>query len=189
MMPVSHLTELEHLTLASIAEGHVSGYAVKKVLGQVRGGRWSSESGSVYRVIRRLVTEGLLEESGRAGCPNRERTEYRPTERGLQVIERWIFQPPSVTELSYLVEGMRTRAYFLRRLPEAERLAAVKSWTAASRAHLCALREEIAVLETDDPLLSVATSNLVEMGEARLRWLRRLERAVADEISARSREA
>ena len=54
-------SELEYLILAMVGEGVNSGYAMRKRMNRMRGGRWSAESGSVYRVLRRLERDGLEE--------------------------------------------------------------------------------------------------------------------------------
>jgi DNA-binding PadR family transcriptional regulator len=65
-------SELEYLILAMVGEGVCSGYAMRKEMNRMRGGRWSAESGSVYRVLRRLERDALLRELRKAGAPNRE---------------------------------------------------------------------------------------------------------------------
>ena len=50
-------SELEYLILAMVGEGVNSGYAMRKEMNRMRGGRWSAESGSVYRVRRRLEAD------------------------------------------------------------------------------------------------------------------------------------
>ncbi|HWD37374.1 MAG TPA: PadR family transcriptional regulator, partial [Fimbriimonas sp.] len=77
--------ELEYLILALMGEGVSSGYAIRKTMNRMRGGRWSTESGSVYRVIRRLEKDDLIHEVRKAGVPNRERTEYELTGQGRAV--------------------------------------------------------------------------------------------------------
>jgi DNA-binding PadR family transcriptional regulator len=51
-------SELEYLVLGMVGMGINSGYAIRKQMVEFRGGRWSAESGSVYRVLRRLLQDG-----------------------------------------------------------------------------------------------------------------------------------
>src|SRR5579875_2806828 len=108
-------SELEFLILAMVGNGTNSGYAMRKQMNSWRGGRWSSESGSVYRVLRRLEKDGLVREARRVGVPNRERTEYELTDNGGTVLQSWLTFTPDRAEFSYLVDPIRTRAYFIAR--------------------------------------------------------------------------
>src|SRR5215475_544144 len=106
-------SELEYLILAMVGESINSGYAMRKEMNRMRGGRWSAESGSVYRVLRRLQQDGLLNEARKVGVPNRERTEYELTRAGEALLNSWLTFPPDRSELGFLVDPIRTRAYFL----------------------------------------------------------------------------
>lgn len=94
-----------------------SGYAIRKAMTKMKGSRWSSESGSVYRVLRRLESEGYVEITGKVGVPNRERTEYKITATGVKAMQEWVRLPPEPAEWGYLVDPIRTRCYFLKQLP------------------------------------------------------------------------
>lgn len=129
-------SELEYLVLGMVGMGINSGYGIRKQMVEFRGGRWSAESGSVYRVLRRLLLDGLVIELRKVGVPNRERTEYALTERGEGVLESWLSFPPERSELGFLIDPIRTRAYFLDRLPQAERARVIRSWMTENRAYM-----------------------------------------------------
>lgn len=167
-------SELEYLILAMVADGINSGYAMRKEMNRMRGGRWSAESGSVYRVLRRLEQDGLLTEARRVGVPNRERTEYELTEAGKALNFSWLTQPPLRGEMAFLVDPLRTRCYFLGRLKPAERVRVVKTWIQESKQFLADLERDLETNMTSDPLRNLAYTNLVYLAEARHEWLRQL---------------
>src|SRR3954451_24299675 len=105
-------SELEYLILAMVGENINSGYAMRKEMNRMRGGRWSAERGSVYRGLRRLEKDGLLREALRVGVQNRERTEYAVTPQGEALLHSWLIFPPERSEFAFLVDPIRTRSYF-----------------------------------------------------------------------------
>ena len=167
-------SELEYLILAMVGEGINSGYAMRKEMNRMRGGRWSAESGSVYRVLRRLESDGLLHEARRVGVPNRERTEYELTAAGQALTNSWLTQPPLRGELAFLVDPIRTRSYFLGRLRPTDRVKVVKTWIQESKQFLSELERDIETSKTPDPMRNLAYENLLYLAEARHEWLRRL---------------
>ena len=166
-------SELEFLILAMIGNGISSGYAMRKQMTRMRGGRWSSESGSVYRVLRRLERDGLVSEARRVGVPNRERTEYDLTEQGTSVLRSWLTFPPDRHEFGYLVDPIRTRAYFIGRLKPSEQVRVVKSWMAENKSLIAEVEKDLAG-GVRDPLQQAAFSNLLFLTEARQDWLKKM---------------
>lgn len=157
-----------------IAQGVSSGYAMRKHMGQMWGGRWSTESGSVYRALRRLAESGLVAEEGRAGNPNRQRTEYRLTARGEAILRNWLSDTPSIDDFSALNDPIRTRTHFLGLLGEAERLQVVRNWLNSSKVFLEDLRREAASHPLRERHLDrMALQNLIALAEARHDWLRK----------------
>ena len=167
-------SELEYLILAMVGEGVNSGYAMRKEMNRMRGGRWSAESGSVYRVLRRLEQDGLLIEARRVGVPNRERTEYELTAAGQALTYSWLTLPPVRGEMAFLVDPLRTRSYFLGRLKPSDRVRVVKTWIQESKVFLADLQRDIESNRTPDPMRNLAYENLMYLAEARHEWLRRL---------------
>lgn len=166
-------SELEFLILAMVGNGTNSGYAMRKQMNSWRGSRWSSESGSVYRVLRRLEKDELVSEARRVGVPNRERTEYDLTAQGETVLLSWLTFPPDRAEFGYLVDPIRTRAYFLGRLKPAERIRVVKTWLSENKSLVTELERDL-VDSPRDPLTDVAFTNLIYHAEARQEWLKKL---------------
>ena len=181
-MKSGHDNELEYLILAMVGSGIDSGYAMRKQMDSWRGGRWSSESGSVYRVLRRLERDGLIREARRVGVPNRQRTEYELNESGAASLRAWLVEPPDRSEFAYLVDPIRTRAYFLGRLEPVERVRVVKAWTGAAKALAAELRQESKDLASDE-LTAAAFRNLVHLADARIAWLKELRAVVGREAA------
>jgi DNA-binding PadR family transcriptional regulator len=168
-------SELEYLILAMVGEGVNSGYAMRKEMNRMRGGRWSAESGSVYRVLRRLETDGLVNEARRVGVPNRERTEYELTRAGEALLNSWLTFPPDRTELGFMVDPIRTRSYFLDRLSHAEQGRVIKTWLQENRRFIEDLEREVVPMSSlESPLRRVAYQNLLFLAQARQEWLKRL---------------
>jgi len=167
-------SELEYLILAMVGEGINSGYGMRKEMNRMRGGRWSAESGSVYRVLRRLEKDGLLIEARRVGVPNRERTEYELTRSGESLLHSWLTFPPERGELAFLVDPIRTRCYFLHRLKPTERVRVVKSWLQESKQFIADLQRDLDSTMTPEPIRNMGYQNLMYLAQARHEWLRRL---------------
>jgi DNA-binding PadR family transcriptional regulator len=174
-MSTGAYSELEYLILAMVGEGVNSGYSMRKEMNRMRGGRWSAESGSVYRVLRRLEKDGLLLEARKVGVPNRERTEYELTMRGETLLNSWLTFPPERGEMAFLVDPLRTRTYFLGRLTPDERIRTIKVWLMESKGFLADLQRDVDVVAERDPgMRVVAYQNLLHLAQARHEWLRRL---------------
>ncbi|MFI5385814.1 MAG: PadR family transcriptional regulator [Fimbriimonadales bacterium] len=169
-------SELEYLILAMVGESISSGYAMRKEMNRMRGGRWSAESGSVYRVLRRLERDGLVFEARKVGVPNRERTEYELTPQGESLLVSWLTFPPDRTEMAFLVDPLRTRCYFLFRLKPAEQIRVVKSWLQESKIFIQDLQRDVDLVSTKGSCgpKVVAYQNLLHLGQARHEWLRKL---------------
>lgn len=169
-------SELEYLILAMVGENVSSGYAMRKEMNRMRGGRWSAESGSVYRVLRRLEKDGLVLEARRVGVPNRERTEYELTPQGESLLTSWLTFPPDRSEMAFIVDPLRTRCYFLFRLKPAEQIRVVKSWLQESKIFIQDLQRDVDLIVTkggSGPRV-VAYQNLLHLGQARHEWLKKL---------------
>jgi DNA-binding PadR family transcriptional regulator len=108
----------------------------------MRGNRWSVESGSIYRALRRLEGDGLVEVAGRVGIPNRQRIEYRLTQPGQLVMRSWIERIPEDDEFRLVSDPIRTRSYFLDLLEPGAKLQIVRTWMAENKKVIEALRGE-----------------------------------------------
>ena len=100
-----------HLLLA-LAEGELHGYGLVQAIARRTDGLVRLEPGNLYRVIRRLLAEGLVAEAPRRAAPDlgdERRRYYRVTELGERVL---------AAELGRLRELLRSPAVgaFERRL-------------------------------------------------------------------------
>jgi DNA-binding PadR family transcriptional regulator len=77
---------LEYHVLLAMAGGPAYGYAIKEAVETESEGTLTPRAGSLYRVIARLVTRGLVAETAPAGGvephPGRERRYYALTAQG-----------------------------------------------------------------------------------------------------------
>lgn len=180
-------SELEYLILAMVGEDINSGYAMRKEMNRMRGGRWSAESGSVYRVLRRLEQDGLVHEARRVGVPNRERTEYELTPQGQALLQSWMTFPPDRAELAFIVDPIRTRAYFLSRLKPSDQSRVVKTWLQESKTFLHDLERDLQLnVQLEDPIRHLAQQNLLFLAEARHEWLRKLMANIKNRSAAKA---
>ena len=92
-MPSPHdlipLKPIDFLVLLMLAPKERHGYGVMQDVLEHTGGRIELEAGSLYRTIRRLGAEGLLEESARrpaADLDDERRRYYRLTALGRKVV-------------------------------------------------------------------------------------------------------
>ncbi|MBX3118988.1 MAG: PadR family transcriptional regulator [Fimbriimonadaceae bacterium] len=157
-----------------IANGVTSGYAMRKFMGRMRGSQWSTESGSIYRALRRLGTAGLVRESGRAGSPNRQRTEYELTPDGKTEVSAWLSSTPLYDDFAALHDPIRARTQFLGLIERESRAVVVKSWVASSKSFVEGLKREVRTPADSEDFEHLSLLNLIELAEARHNWLRQL---------------
>ncbi len=176
IMEASHRSELEYLIMSFISEGVGSGYAMRLQMNHMDGLRWSAESGSVYRVLRRLVSQGLIVEAGKAGSPNRERTEHALTPAGRSALDAWARSPMATHELTALIDPLRLKIRCFGRLDASERRAAVTTWIDQNRGVIRLLRRRCRT--SSSPML--AESNLLMLAKARHAWLKSIQKSLAN---------
>jgi DNA-binding PadR family transcriptional regulator len=183
-------SELEYLILAMVGENINSGYAMRKEMNRMRGGRWSAESGSVYRVLRRLEQDGLVNAARKVGVPNRERTEYELTPQGQSLLQSWLIFPPDRAELAFIVDPIRTRAYFISRLKPTDQVRVVKTWLQESKMFVHDLERDLqASAAQEEPIRHLAQQNLLFLAEARHEWIRKLLANVKNRAAGRPAQA
>jgi DNA-binding PadR family transcriptional regulator len=144
----------------------------------MRGGRWSTESGSIYRALRRLEVDELLV-AVREPSYARARKEYALTAAGEATLKEWLTNTPDRQDFAFLPDPIRSRAYFLSRLTQREQMRTVEVWLRSSRDLLreFAAPPEESCFEKD--LKELAQSNLHHLALARHAWLEMLRRRLA----------
>jgi DNA-binding PadR family transcriptional regulator len=81
---------VEPALLASLASQAAHGYDLMRAIETVTQGFLSVDSGGVYRALRRLEEEGLVESSWASGEFGPQRREYRLTPDGSALLEQWV---------------------------------------------------------------------------------------------------
>ena len=81
------LSATDFHVLLVLSRGALYGYAIMKAVEEESGGRISPEIGSLYRVLARLMAQGLVEETGAPARseethPGRDRKYYKLTASG-----------------------------------------------------------------------------------------------------------
>ncbi len=174
----STYSELEFIVLAMLAKGVSSGYAMRKHMSNLRGCRWSTESGSIYRALARLEQAGLIRIKGRAGAPRRQRTEYCLTPRGEAFAETWVAHPPPEEDFTEFADPIRVRSEFLAILEPTTRAQTVRSWMHRNKAVLDSLKKESPRHSNCLEPEALVKYHLLLLAEARQIWLRKLLEAV-----------
>lgn len=83
------LRPVEFLVLVSLAEGDLHGYGLTQALDERSSGAVRLEPGNLYKVLKRLVSDGLIESAGHkpaADLENERRHYYRLTRLGERVV-------------------------------------------------------------------------------------------------------
>lgn len=97
----------EFHVLLVLGRGALYGYAIMKAVEEESGGRIRPEIGSLYRVLSRLMAQGLVEETkappgSREPHPGRDRKFYRLTARGRAVARAEATRLRDVLEIARL---------------------------------------------------------------------------------------
>ena len=169
--------ELEYMVLAMVGDGVNSGYAMRLKMQNMKGGRWSAESGSVYRVLRRLHSNNLVYPARKVGVPNRERTEYELTQAGEMLVLKWLSDNPAQQDLEYLIDGLRTRTYFLGMLDSKKRIQTIRNWISQNKMLIQQLQTQAESTDSESDWSdrdSWIRANLLCMAKARQDWLRKM---------------
>ena len=109
------LRPVDFLVLLMLAPKERHGYGVMQDVQEHTGGRIELEAGSLYRTIRRLGAEGLLEESARrpaADLDDERRRYYRLTAFGRRVVAAEAARLRTlvrIAELARLLEPLPSR--------------------------------------------------------------------------------
>ena len=84
------MNALEYHVLLALSSGPLHGYAVKDAIAADSGGSETPRAGTLYRVVARLITAGLVRETepadGRTPHPGLERRYYALTSGGRRVL-------------------------------------------------------------------------------------------------------
>lgn len=149
-----------------LKKGPCTAYSVVAEFSHSATSAYRSGAGSVYPLLKRLAEGGILDvEVGR-----RERR-YTLSKAGHDALRSW-FELTS-DDISCCLDVIRSRTYFLRVLPPAERVTFLET----AQRHLSALLttcelQVAAYAKAADPFSEMAMQGAVIETKARLRWIR-----------------
>lgn len=105
---VTPLSALDFHVLLVLARQDLYGYAIMKAVEEQSGGRLCPEIGSLYRVLARLMEEGLVDETDApdepGSHPGRRRRYYRLTRLGARVARAEAVRLGEVLEVARSVD-------------------------------------------------------------------------------------
>ena len=101
--PAGPLKPTELHILLALSDGESHGYALRQEVLRQSEGRLELEAGNLYRHIRRMEEQGLLEESGRRPPPSRDderRRYYRLTAQGRRTLSAELRRMRAIVRLA-----------------------------------------------------------------------------------------
>ena len=177
------LTELENCVLGVVWQrGPCTAYTVRREFQISNSSHWSSSAGSIYPVLARLESLGLIE-AEEASWGARGKKHYRVTTSGAASLKTWIGPPLPDWAGAATFDPIRTRMYFLAALPPARRRRFLEEAERITRAELARFRESVH-MNAEDPHERLASLGIIYELEGRLKWLQVVRR----EMSAESRD-
>ena len=169
-------TELELVILGVVAKlGPLTPYAVRRHFAESPTPSFSSSAGTIYPAMERLASDGLL--SARAGARGRQaRRTYRITAAGRRVHLAWLFEDLDGGVFAAQADPLRTRLYFRGLLPRRAQERFLKHAIERLRAERERLRSYAESYPDEGPTRygRLASEGLVELTDARIRWLTRV---------------
>ncbi len=127
---------------------------------------YRSGAGSIYPLLKRLTTAGLL---------RLERKRYSLTDEGVAALKGWLLPPFPEADFSTNLDVLRSRAYFLKLLSPEE----IAAFVVHCRTNLEALltsceATRLAYEESGDRFSEMAMIGAIRETEARLSWIKEL---------------
>ena len=132
---------LELAVLGLLKERSMHGYQLKKSLSETLGPFWVVSYGALYPALKRLRTQGAVEQEFPKTQVGRRRNVYRITELGERTFDELL-----ASSGDHLVDdnGFRVRLAFFRYLKPETRIGVLERRRAAMLARLAELRQRIA---------------------------------------------
>ena len=163
----------------------MSGYEIRQAIAQSIGNFWSESYGQIYPTLKRLVAEGLVEETagGRKARQGRAQTVYRLTAGGRRRLRAWLKTPSAeqvprnemLLKIFFARQGrpgivrQQVEAYRRRHEELLERYAGIQRWMEEARAG-----------HPDRPYWEMTLAYGCAESEAYLRWSEAMLRRVQD---------
>ncbi|HEX8251655.1 MAG TPA: PadR family transcriptional regulator [Thermoanaerobaculia bacterium] len=169
------LTELESCVLGvTWQRGPCTAYVIRREFAISSSSHWSSSAGSIYPVLARLESLGLIAAEETAWGTGTKK-QYRITPEGLTVLRAWIGPPLPAWVGKPTFDPTRTRMDFLGALTPAKRRRFVAEAERVTREELERFKEG-AELQNPNLYERLAGLGTVYELEGRLRWLREVQR-------------
>ena len=164
------LTELESCVLGVVWQrGPCTAYTVRQEFAISNSSHWSSSAGSIYPVLARLESLGLIEAEEASWGAGRKK-HYRVTEAGLATLKMWIGPPLPDWTGAATFDPIRTRMYFLTALPPARRRKFLAEAERITREELARFQESVH-MKAEDAHERLASLGIIYELEGRLKWL------------------
>jgi DNA-binding PadR family transcriptional regulator len=177
------LTELESCVLGvTWQRGPCTAYVIRREFAISSSSHWSSSAGSIYPVLARLESLGLIA-AEEASWGTGTKKQYRITPDGLTLLRAWIGPPlaPWVGQATF--DPVRTRMDFLGALTPAKRRRFVAEAERVTREELERYKNG-PELQNPDLYERLAGLGVVCELEGRLRWLGEVQRELDKESSS-----
>ena len=167
------LTTLEYVILSFLAIAPQSGY---NILNQLEAGlyRASASTGSVYPVLKRLETAGLVDSALEGEHETRPRKVYTLTETGTQLLDDWLQQAPEMADVIEQYDLMLHKFLIAEfRLSRTEVLTWLSAYEQVTRGSLTMRRAIAAASDPGllSPHLDLINQSLQQEVETRLAWI------------------
>ncbi|MCE5202946.1 MAG: PadR family transcriptional regulator [Coriobacteriales bacterium] len=101
---------VEPAALAALLGGAAHGYDLRRAIGELTNGQLDVDPGGLYRVLRRLETEGFVVSEWAGSGPGPQRRNYELSEEGRDLAEGWVVHLRERERLSGLLADVLTEA-------------------------------------------------------------------------------
>jgi DNA-binding PadR family transcriptional regulator len=162
---------LELAVLGLLKERSMHGYQLKKSLSETLGPFWQVSYGALYPALKRLKTQGAVEEVFPKEKVGRRRNVYRLTEKGERVFAE-LLESVGERELTGDDNGFRVRLAFFRYLKPESRIGVLERRRAALTVRLAELKQRLTSYRerVDDYTLSLMRHGM-DATERDISWL------------------
>jgi len=176
--PRAQLTELESCVLGAIwLRGPCSAYAIRREFAQSNSSFWSSSSGSIYPVIKRLTALGLVSAAPKP-VDKRGKRDLAATAKGARALRGWVRDLPPWTAMPSL-DPVRARMNFLAVLGTRDgQLDFVRRAQVAARVQAVGLRRQLPAFKQASQVEYLTNLGSLHEVEARAQWLKKVAAAL-----------
>ena len=178
---MARLTDLE-LTVLGIVwkQAPCTAYRIMREFATSPSSHWRGSAGAIYPLTQRLEARRYLT-SRDEGRGRRPRRAYQITRKGIAALRKWLQPPLPEEDAGITFDPIRTRAYFLRLVPEEE-------WPNLLADAEEKTRRQMEIVTADskrytrqgDRFSALAMYGGVFELQARLKWLREVRRQLLD---------